>query len=140
MTLPFKWSGGIWRRRAGAACALAAFALAGAPAHADVPMSLTFSWQHYGSCEIESPAFRLAHVPPGTNKLAFNMVAENLREFPPDGATIPYAGHGGIPAGAFKYVGPCTDRPHAYRWTVKALAADGKVLAVASAARLFPSR
>ena len=138
MTLLSKWSRGIWRRRARAACALAAFALSVSAAHAAVPMSLSFSWQHYRSCEIESPAFRLAHIPPGTNRLAFNMVDENLRDFPPDGATIPYAGHSDIPAGAFKYVGPCPDRPHAYRWTVKALAADAKVLAVASAAGLFP--
>ena len=133
-----KWDRGICHPRAYAACALAAFALTTAPAHAVAPMSLSFSWQHYRSCQIESPAFRLAQVPPGTGKLAFNMVDENLRDFPPDGATIPYPGHGAVPAGAFKYVGPCPDRPHAYRWTVKALAADGKVLAAATATRLFP--
>jgi hypothetical protein len=129
----------IWRRRAEVTCVLVVFALT-APADAATLMSLSFSWRHYHSCEIEAPAFRLAHVPPGTNKLAFNMVDENLRDFPPDGATIPYPGHGTIPAGAFKYVGPCPDRPHAYRWTVKALGLGGRVLALASATRLFPLR
>lgn len=128
----------ILHRCAEAASALAAFALTLSAAQAAVPMSLSFSWKNYPSCEIESPTFRVRHVPAGTKRLAFNMVDEGLRDFPTDGATIPYPGRSSVPAGAFKYVGPCPDRPRPYRWTVKALAGDGKVLASASDTRRFP--
>jgi hypothetical protein len=101
-------------------------------------MSLSFSWQGYARCEVRSPAFEVGGVPPGTKQLEFNMVDESLRHFPPDGGSVPYRGHGAIPAGAFKYVGPCPNRPHLYRWTVSAIDRDGKVLALATATGRFP--
>jgi phosphatidylethanolamine-binding protein (PEBP) family uncharacterized protein len=103
-------------------------------------MSLSFSWTGVARCSSSPPAFTLSDVPPGTSRLAFNMVDLNLPSYPHGGGTISYQGSSQIAAGSFSYKGPCPPerRRHNYRWTVKALDAGGKTLATARAASSFP--
>jgi phosphatidylethanolamine-binding protein (PEBP) family uncharacterized protein len=103
-------------------------------------MSLSFSWIGVARCSSSPPAFTLSDVPAGTRRLAFNMVDLNLPSYPHGGGTISYQGDQ-IAAGSFSYQGPCppAGQRHNYRWTVKALDAEGKTLATTSAAGRFPS-
>jgi phosphatidylethanolamine-binding protein (PEBP) family uncharacterized protein len=105
-----------------------------------IAMSLSFSWTGVARCSSNPPAFTLSDVPPGTSRLAFNMIDLNLPSYPHGGGTIPYQGGSQIAAGSFFYKGPCPPehQRHNYRWTVKALDAGGKTLATASAASSFP--
>ena len=107
-----------------------------------IAMSLSFSWTGVARCSSSPPAFALSDVPPGTSRLAFNMVDLNLPSYPHGGGTISYQGGSQITAGSFSYKGPCPPerQRHNYRWTVKALDAGGKTLATASAASPFPPR
>jgi len=105
-------------------------------------MSLSFSWEGVSRCSSSPPAFTLSGVPPGTTRLAFNMVDLDLPSYPHGGGTISYQGGDQVAAGSFSYQGPCPPegRRHNYRWTVKALDAGGKTLATTSAASPFPPR
>jgi hypothetical protein len=105
-----------------------------------IAMSLSFSWSGVARCPSNPPVFALSDVPPGTSRLAFNMIDLNLPSYPHGGDTIPYQGGSQIAAGSFSYKGPCPPehQRHNYRWTVKALDAGGKTLATASAASSFP--
>jgi ABC-type transport system substrate-binding protein len=76
------------------AAALAlAMAAGGFPLSAAGAMSLSFSWSSQPQCSLASPAFKVAGAPRGTATLTFNMVDKNLRNFAPDGASIPYHGN-----------------------------------------------
>lgn len=103
-------------------------------------MSLSFSWTGVARCSSSPPAFTLSDVPSGTRQLAFNMVDLNLPSYPHGGGTVSYQGGNQVAAGSFSYQGPCppAGQRHNYRWTVKALDAEGKTLATASAASRFP--
>src|SRR5258706_15881983 len=107
-----------------------------------IAMSLSFSWTGVARCSSNPPAFTLSDVPPGTSRLAFNMIDLNLPSYPHGGGTISYQGGGQIAAGSFSYKGPCPPehQRHNYRWTVKALDAGGKTLATTSATSAFPPR
>jgi hypothetical protein len=106
-----------------------------------IAMSLSFSWSGVARCSSSPPAFTLSAVPAGTSRLSFNMVDLNLPSYPHGGGTIPYQSGSQIAAGSFSYKGPCPPerQRHNYRWTVKALDAEGKTLATASAASQFPA-
>ncbi len=103
---------------------------------------LSFSWTGVARCSSSPPTFTLSDVPPGTSRLAFNMVDLNMPSYPHGGGTISYQGGNQIAAGSFSYKGPCPPehQRHNYRWTVKALDAGGKTLATTSAASPFPPR
>jgi phosphatidylethanolamine-binding protein (PEBP) family uncharacterized protein len=121
--------------RALAASGLAALAVA-ASAGAASALSASFAW-----CA-GSPRFSLAAVPPNTTTLQFTMVDLDKPSFRHGGGTIPYRGDGAVPCGAFA-VGftppaPPPGQVHTYKFTVKALAADGHTLATATATRKFP--
>jgi hypothetical protein len=104
-------------------------------------MGLSFSWSGTTACGSSPPAFTLSGVPKGTSQLAFNMVDLNLPSFQHGGGSIAYHGNNRIPGGSFSFTGPCPPSgQHTYQWTVKALDANGKVLATASASRPFPPR
>jgi hypothetical protein len=104
--------------------------------------SLRFSWGGVARCNSSPPAFTLAGVPPGTSRLAFNMVDLNLPSFPHGGGTVSYQGDNAVAAGSFSYQGPCppAGQQHNYRWTVRALDSTGRTLATASATGRFPPR
>lgn len=131
-----------WPAKALAAIALIVSAL---PAHA---FDIRFAWGATPACDsghpsvIASPEFRLTDVPPGTRVIEFRMIDLNAPDFRHGGGTVPYVGGDVVPAGAFRYLGPCPPiGSHRYMWT--AVARDrgttfGRTLGEASAARSFP--
>ena len=117
--------------------ALSATTIAASPAAA---MSFNFTWEGVNACGSSPPAFTLSDVPRETKQLAFRMVDLDYPSYPHGGGTIAYQGDQ-IPAGSFSYKGPCPPRgQHTYQWTVKALDANGKMLATAVTSRPFPPR
>jgi len=125
-----------------AALSLAAFALAVSASDA-FAFSASFHW-----CA-GSPGFELKDVPAGTAKLNFAMTDLNVPGFHHGGGTVAYAGATrtgeiSVPCGAFAtgFVGPSppAGQIHTYAFTIKALAADGAVLATTTAQRKFPER
>jgi len=99
----------------------------------------SFSWAGIPACQSVSPAFVLRDVPAGTKRLRFMMTDLDVPSFHHGGSTVPYAG-GAVPRGAIRYTGPCppAGQRHRYRWTVEALDAAGKVLAITTATAPFP--
>jgi phosphatidylethanolamine-binding protein (PEBP) family uncharacterized protein len=110
--------------------------------HPVMAMSVKFSWAGHPSCSSSSPAFTVSDVPEGTVHLTFKMIDKNVPNYPHGGGTIAYEGKNEIPSGAFAYTGPCppAGQQHAYKWTVRALDANGKELASAVAVGKFPPR
>ena len=127
----------------GPALAVTLALLGAAPALAQ-PMgfSVDFTWQGTGPCfDPKSPAFTLSNVPPGTTMLSFQMQDLNAPSFPHGGGMVPYRGESRVPRGAFAYKGPCPPSgQHSYQWTIKAVDAAGKTLAVAQTMKRFPPK
>ena len=134
--------GGAYLRVATVTAVLTTIAAVDVTCSVAIAMSLSFSWTGVARCSSSPPAFTLSDVPPGTSRLAFNMVDLNVPSYPHGGGTISYQGGNQIAAGSFSYKGPCPPehQRHNYRWTVKALDAGGKTLATTSAASPFPPR
>jgi phosphatidylethanolamine-binding protein (PEBP) family uncharacterized protein len=105
-------------------------------------MGLHYSWNGYPACSSSSPGFTVSGVPRGTVKLAFRMIDRNMPFYPHGGGTLAYEGKGAIRPGAFSYAGPCPTpgRQHRYTWTVRALDAEGNVLATANSTQTYPPR
>ena len=109
---------------------------------------LSFAWGATPACSggrpavVASPEFRLANVPPGTRVIVFEMIDLAAPDFRHGGGTVAYAGGDLVPAGAFRYLGPCPPAgPHRYRWTATARdrgTTFGRTLGEASASRSFP--
>ncbi len=109
---------------------------------------LSFAWGATPACSggrpavVASPEFRLANVPPGTRVIVFEMIDLAAPDFRHGGGTVAYAGDDLVPAGAFRYLGPCPPAgPHRYRWTATARdrgTTFGRTLGEASASRSFP--
>lgn len=109
---------------------------------------LSFAWGATPACdsgrpsEVASPEFRLSNVPPGTRVIVFEMTDLNAPNFRHGGGTVPYAGNDLVPAGAFRYLGPCPPAgPHRYMWTATARdrgTTFGRSLGETSATRSFP--
>jgi phosphatidylethanolamine-binding protein (PEBP) family uncharacterized protein len=99
-----------------------------------------FTWQGTASCfDPQSPPFTLSGVPEGTKSLNFEMTDLDAPSYPHGGGTIPYNGQSDVKRGAFSYRGPCPPSgQHSYQWTVKALDASGKALAVEHVTKKFP--
>src|SRR5258706_1472728 len=134
--------GGAYLRVATVTAVLTTIAAVDVTCSVAIAMSLSFSWTGVARCSSSPPAFTLSDVPPGTSRLAFNMVDLNVPSYPHGGGTRSYQGGNQIAAGRFSYKGPCSPehQRHNYRWTVKALDAGGKTLATTSAASPFPPR
>lgn len=119
---------------------VAAFALTLALAPTSVRaegFSISFRWCS-GSSEI-----KLAGVPKGTATLDARMVDLWVRGYDHGGGTLAYKGQKSIPCGAisnFRGPAPPAGQVHDYRWTVRALGADGHELATAEATRKFPEK
>ena len=117
------------------ALGLAALAL-GLSASSAFAFSASFQW-----CS-GSPGFELRDVPAGTAKLQFAMTDLNVPSFHHGGGTVAYGGQGTVPCGAFSsgFTGPSppSGQVHTYAFTIKALGADGAVLATTTARRKFP--
>lgn len=90
-----------------------------------------------------SPAFQLGNVPKGTSTLNFRMVDRQAPGYPHGGGSVAYNGQNSIPCGALtggSYSPPSPPPPqvHDYEWTVTAVDASGKALAVGQAVKKFP--
>ena len=103
------------------------------------PVSLSVDWGSTRACfETASPIFTVGSIPPGTVKLGFRMKDLELPQFNHGGGVVAYSGQTTIPAGAFRYKGPCPQlKAHTYRWTVDAVDAEGNVLAKGQTERSF---
>ena len=107
-------------------------------------LSVSFKWGKTPACSsgypstVKSPAFKVSRVPKGTKMLRFRMTDLDVPSYPHGGGTVKYHRKSKIPAGAFRYTGPCPPVPHTYYWSVEALGASGKVLAKGGARRGFP--
>ena len=121
-----------------------ALLLAGAsPSLAQAPsFRVDFSWDGTASCfDPQSPPFSLSGVPAGTKRLNFAMKDLDAPSFPHGGGIVSFSGQTQVSRGAFSYKGPCPPSgQHTYQWTVEAQDDAGKALAVATAAKKFPSR
>jgi phosphatidylethanolamine-binding protein (PEBP) family uncharacterized protein len=98
--------------------------------------SASFAW-----CS-GSPSFALKDVPAGTAKLQFAMTDRNVPSFHHGGGSIAYSGQTAVPCGAFSsgFTGPSPPpgQVHTYEFTIKALGANGAVLATTTAQRKYP--
>jgi phosphatidylethanolamine-binding protein len=98
--------------------------------------SATFAW-----CR-GSPNFTLNGVPAGTVNLQFAMMDLNKPAFHHGGGTVGYRGQSEVPCGAFAsgFIGPSPPpgEVHTYEFTIKALGANGAVLATTTAKRKYP--
>jgi phosphatidylethanolamine-binding protein (PEBP) family uncharacterized protein len=98
--------------------------------------SATFRW-----CS-GSPSFTLSDVPAGTAALQFAMTDLDVPSFRHGGGKIAYSGQRTIACGAFSsgFIGPSPPpgQVHTYQFSIKAIGADGAVLATTTARRKFP--
>ena len=107
-------------------------------------LSVSFKWGKTPACSsgypsiVNSPAFKVRHVPKGTKMLRFRITDLDVPSYPHGGGTVKYRRKSRIPAGSFRYTGPCPPVPHTYYWSVEALGSGGKVLAKGGARRGFP--
>ena len=101
-------------------------------------MTVDFSWSGVPGCQgaSVSPAFQVRNVPDKTRSLHFTLIKRgDDREY--GGSTVTYPSSGNIPQGAVFSYSPC--QPGEYVWTVTALDALGKPLAIATKIRQFPN-
>lgn len=127
--------------------AVAILAAAGTAFAQDLTIDWTWKKEHY--CNDTSPAFNVGNVPSGAKQLQFQMNDLDFQNYDHGGGTIDYAGADGkatVPDGALKqFKGPCP-RAHYYSFghdyviVVKALGADGAVLASGSKKQNFSSK
>nr|WP_225168732.1 phospholipid-binding protein [Ensifer sp. IC4062] len=103
-------------------------------------MTVSFDWGPTKKCfDGKSPPMTLSGVPEGTTQLDIRMKDQNAPDFLHGGGKVAYEGQKSLPYGAFRYKGPCPPMgKHKYRFTVKALDSEGKVLGTAKADRMFP--
>ena len=89
-----------------------------------------------------SPSFALADVPAGTTVVQFAMTDLNVPSFHHGGGKVAYSGQTEVLCGAFSsgFVGPSPPpgQVHTYQFTIKALGANGALLATTAARRRFP--
>jgi phosphatidylethanolamine-binding protein (PEBP) family uncharacterized protein len=99
--------------------------------------SAAFAW-----CAEASPNFQLRDVPAGTVNLQFAMTDLDKPSFHHGGGTVGYRGQPEVPCGAFAsgFVGPAPPpgEVHTYEFNIKALDANGTVLATTTVRRRFP--
>lgn len=101
-------------------------------------MAVAFRW-----CSA-SPDFTVGAIPAGTKTLSFRMIDKQVPSYNHGGGTYTHDGKPSakVPCGALSggYNGPSPPPPqvHDYEWTVTALDASGKALAVGRASRKFP--
>lgn len=122
--------------------ALAALALSATTAAAE--FTISFNWGNTPACNtgrartVASPAFVVRGLPKGTTSVEFRMKDLDAPAYNHGGGKVKMSQGGTVPAGAFKYKGPCPPRQvHRYRWTATARQ-GGKVLGRAEATRRFP--
>jgi phosphatidylethanolamine-binding protein (PEBP) family uncharacterized protein len=123
----------LWRQAAVFVVVMASLSLTATGALA---LSASFRW-----CQ-GSPSFALNEVPAGTTALQFSMTDRNVPSFHHGGGKVTYSGQAEVPCGSFSsgFTGPSPPpgQVHTYVFTIKALGANGAVLATTTAQRKFP--
>jgi phosphatidylethanolamine-binding protein (PEBP) family uncharacterized protein len=129
---------------------LLCLALTGTSAsYAQSRLDVAFTWNISHRCSPVSPEIRLKDIPAGTTRLVVKMTDLDQKDDDHGGGSItPSDAFGNtftIESGALKaYKGPCpenfTTLGHEYQFSVSALGADDKVLAVGSAKAPFSAK
>lgn len=107
-------------------------------------MAVSYEWKREHRCSTTSPALAVSNVPDGAKTLEVRLTDNDVPSYNHGGGSFPADGKDvQIPSGALKqsYTGPCPPNfssfGHDYQFSVKALGADGAVLATALAIRTF---
>ena len=118
-------------------------------AYAQSRLDVAFAWHISHRCSPVSPEIRLKDIPAGTTTLRVKMTDLDQKEDDHGGGDIsqtePFGNNFTIASGALKaYKGPCpenfTTLGHEYQFTVTALGAEDKPLAVGSAKAPFSAK
>lgn len=118
-------------------------------AYAQSRLDVAFTWNISHRCSPVSPEIRLKDVPSGTTTIRVKMTDLDQKDDDHGGGDISQSESFGssftIASGALKaYKGPCpenfTTLGHEYQFSVTALGADGKPLAVGSAKAAFSAK
>ncbi|MEQ9240963.1 hypothetical protein [Roseovarius indicus] len=106
--------------------------------------TISFQWGNTPACNngraktTGNPAFVVRGLPAGTETVEFRMKDQNVPQYNHGGGKVRMSGNGTVPAGIFKYKGPCPPgQVHTYQWTATARKGS-TVLGKATAARKFP--
>ena len=105
-------------------------------------MGVDFTWENTKQCSKTSPEIRVYGVPADVKFFKVKLVDLDSPSWNHGGGIFPNDGSGIIPAGSLKkgYNGPCPPiRPHKYRFTVKGLDSEGKVVAEGKHSQKFSS-
>ena len=111
-------------------------------------LSVDWEWKVAHRCNSTSPAVTVKGIPAGTASLSFQMNDLDFQNKDHGGGSVQHAGSTdvAIPEGALKanYLGPCPNNfssfGHDYAIAVKALGADGAVLASGSNKKTFSAK
>lgn len=106
--------------------------------------SISFQWGNTPACSTGrakttgNPAFVVRDLPAGTETVEFRMKDLDAPQYNHGGGKVRMSKAGTVPAGVFKYKGPCPPgQVHTYRWTATARKGS-TILGKATATRKFP--
>jgi len=109
---------------------------------ADIPeLGVTFTWKDTQRCSKISPEIRISAIPAGTQSFSVKLKDLDAPRWNHGGGAVANDGSGIIPSGALQkgYNGPCPPSgSHRYKFTVKALGDDGRVVGTGSAIQNYP--
>jgi len=118
-------------------------------AYAQSRLDVAFAWNINHRCSPVSPEIRLKDIPAGTTTLRIKMIDLDQKDDDHGGGDIsqsePFGSSFTIASGALKaYKGPCpenfTTLGHEYQFSVTALGAEDKPLAIGSAKAAFSAK
>jgi phosphatidylethanolamine-binding protein (PEBP) family uncharacterized protein len=118
-------------------------------AYAQSRLDVAFAWNISHRCSPVSPEIRLKDIPAGTTTLRIKMIDLDQKDDDHGGGDIsqsePFGSSFTIASGALKaYKGPCpenfTTLGHEYQFSVTALGAEDKPLAIGSAKAAFSAK
>jgi phosphatidylethanolamine-binding protein (PEBP) family uncharacterized protein len=118
-------------------------------AYAQSRLDVAFAWNISHRCSPVSPEIRLKDIPAGTTTLRIKMIDLDQKDDDHGGGDIsqsePFGSSLTIASGALKaYKGPCpenfTTLGHEYQFSVTALGAEDKPLAIGSAKAAFSAK
>jgi phosphatidylethanolamine-binding protein (PEBP) family uncharacterized protein len=128
-------------RQSGIGCIILLAGLAALTPEAAMAADLTLDYKFTQRCSKVSPEIRVGNVPPGTVTFSAKLRDLDVPTWRHGGGKVPADPSGVIPQGALKegYNGPCPPTgSHVYEFTVKALDANGDVLAQGHKKQSFP--
>ena len=118
--------------------------IAGTATPAAAEFLISFTWGDTPACNTGkakrtgNPQFVVKGLPAGTDTVQFRLKDLNVPSYNHGGGKVRMGQNGTVPAGVFKYKGPCPPgEVHTYEWTATAKKGN-KTLGTARAARKFP--